>query len=426
MGSKVITNPRISVATATGKKLDGLLRKAPDSIVAVSRLHRLWSNGEVKKDLVFEQDNGKITSKVQKPETEPTPFQQDRWNIFNGFCVASDQVLKHIPKNVLNDQTRLLAYCLEKKIPLLIAPDTFATEKPVSGLVDFLQPRKIASAHKRLRDILLFFKIILDKTISIFSTSASRRAYLTQIHKIKYQKKIVLDLSFGGVGDCLSFSSLPRLLKEQFDIDFYLSENSRRVFAHNDIFKLCFETNPYFKGFSGENDVFRIKNFVHDQSLLTFLTDKGGPTVLEQLEEQFGLLGIGLPEIFYKPKHIPGLEKTLFCDLNWYSGEKWGLHNDQIIIDDIITTWKSQGPEYQVKHNDTSEQNIFEYIDIINSCSQFLCLFSGGNPIATALGTPAIVIVPENLEGNSLSMFLFKKSKNSYVRKASLAGYGIK
>jgi len=395
-------------------------KKHAAAIVCAGVVRMCWSNGHIKRSIVFEHTNHGLHTLATTPPTEPGPFLKERWNPFNGFSVIISDI--YIPPECFTDSALLLDYCVANKIPVYV--DTcveitctlnFTWQK---GLI-----KELIRVNQVFRNFVLFFYQLFQNTKSYITTRKERARHYEKLNEARKQRRVVLDLALGGLGDCLAFSTLPRLLSEQYDAAFYLSEETKQKFRHPDIGKLCFELNPYFHGYASTKTKILPQGFIQDVDIKTFLFDRGSKTAIKNIEDQFSVSGSGLPEIFYQPKTLSGYDKTLVCDKNWFSGEKWGLYNDDAFLASELAAWTEQGPEYRVEYITLHQQNIFEYIDKIYSAAHFVCYLSGGNSIAAALKKPALVLAPENLEGSALSQFLFFNSPIRYYRKKTLKQY---
>jgi hypothetical protein len=420
----VLASNSVIITKEAEKQLNIHLNKSDTDIVVAERLIRRWSNGEVKKSITFEHIDGVITSKMFPAPIEPGPFLKERWNPLNGYGLVKNNVLNTVPVATQNNPDKLLKHCLKNKIKITVVKNCTATEQLSLSLKDLFHIKNIIRVNKNIRDFAVFVFTLVGNVKALITTSAERVSYYRQINYIKKRKKIVLDIKFGGLGDTLVYTSLPRLLKEQYDVDFYLSNESKTIFRDKNTAKLCFELNPFFRGYAKKDDTtFTYKNFVQDKTIKTFFTDKADKNIVQILERQFDLKGQGLPEIFYKPKVLTGYKNTMLCDLNWFSGQRWGLYNDPNLIDEEIRTWLSTDANNKIEYCKPNTHDIFTYVDKIHSSKKFLTFFSGGNVIATTLETPTTVIVPENLEGTSISAFLFTNSSTKYKRKLSLELY---
>lgn len=247
-----------------------------------------------------------------------------------------------------------------------------------------------------------------------------KKKYFAGIENIKHRREIVLDIEYGGLGDVLAFTSLPRLLKEQHNISFYISPRSLKTMKHPDIFRLCFEMNPFFCGVretrEGE-EYFTYKGFASELSFMTFLTGRGGTDVISSIEKQFGLNGRGLPEIFYEPKSLAGYHDVILIDKNYISGKKMGWKYDDKTFEKEIE--HAGGGELRVEYIDPAQQSLFDYADMIHSCRHFITVLSGGAALAAALSAssqkPFTVVLPYNAFGGAVDQFIFRKSSGRYI-----------
>lgn len=402
-------------------KLQEILITGSYDIVIAGKLLQTWSNGRVKKYIVFERLKNSLHPLSLNPPSEHEPFLKERWNPFNSFFISKQSIWRHVPEKYKTNPDLLLKYSLKNKLNVFIADDVTAMETLKFFTVKKNLKGYVGSSFY-LRIIAIRLTIFYSNIKSFFLKRKERQIYYTKIENIKKNKEIILNLHFGGLGDCLSFTSLPRLLKEQYNVDFYLDSKCKKIFRHKDIFNLCFGLNPYFKGFKECNDSFTLKDFIQDLPVRKLFSAHTNETTVEILERQFKLKGRGLPEIYYIPKNIPGYGKTLFVDNNWFSGEKWGLYNDPKLIEKEIENWLRDST-HNVEYCHTDRQNLFEYIDRMVSSGKFLCFLSGGNALAASLNLESTVIVPENLEGNSLSLFFYKKTRIKYIRNKPLDAY---
>lgn len=265
-----------------------------------------------------------------------------------------------------------------------------------------------------LRERLIGIRAFYFRLKKLLTEKRERVDYYRQIAEIKNKKKIVVDLQFGGIGDCLAFSTLPRLLKEQFGVDFYLSKSSFSTVRQADTLKLCFELNPYFKGFSDEADTFSVRNFEVEKSLGTFLLDRPGENVIERSERQFGLVnGRGRPEIYYQPQHLADYAETILIDPNTISGKKFGWAFPADAFEREAKKYASQGDK--LRYVDPAAQSLFAFVDMIYSCKRYVGTFSGGASIAAAFDREFSVIFPNNGVNGSNYQFMYRRSAGDYI-----------
>lgn len=236
--------------------------------------------------------------------------------------------------------------------------------------------------------------------------------YRKEIEDIIKNREIVFGLKYGGLGDCLVYTSLPRLLAKRYGIIFYLDESTKKTFRHNDIFRICFESNPYFKGFKKTKKPFYYQRFAWDRSLVNLLLDLWGESISSIIERQFGVYEKGLPEIYYQPKKMAGYDRTVLADLNYVSGHALGWKYDQIEIEQSLQNYERKG--YKIIRPDPKKQDIFSYADMVFSAEKFVTVLSGGAALAAAMKVKAEVRLPVNVRGESVYNFVFKNSEVSY------------
>ncbi|MEY2672074.1 MAG: hypothetical protein RL687_491, partial [Candidatus Parcubacteria bacterium] len=384
-------------------------------IIAVERLLYYWADAQnVRKDIWFE---------LQKPFSleantpEPQSFSKERFNPFLGPILVEETYFKSKKKELLGIIKGDNLNNTDLKIS--IAKGTVGVRIPkLRHILCARFAKKIFLNHfirtyKPLRDSILFVSIIKRRILAYLFQHSEKKNYLLNIERIIREKEIIVKIPFGGLGDCLVYTSLPRLLYEKYGVKFYLDESCRDIFRNSEIFDLCFGKNPYFHGFKKTTKPYEFREFVQISQIYS---EKSRFSLTELLEKDFCLNGEGLPEIFYTPKKQDELSNTILIDNNWYSGRKWGLYNDMTLQQKKIEEIMRDKPNLKIQYVTPTAQSIFEYIDMLHSAAFFISLFSGGNALAAALHIPAIVIVPENIEGASLSYFHFSKSNITYIR----------
>jgi glycosyltransferase involved in cell wall biosynthesis len=277
--------------------------------------------------------------------------------------------------------------------------------------------RKIVQCSKKysyLYKTVLIIKGGICNIINIFKERNTYTSYYRQISDIISRKEIVLDIPHGGLGDWLAFSSLPRLLYETYGIHFYITHDSVQKLRNPDTYKICFEQNPYFRGIKETSNPFRFKIFNKDKKIITVITDMWGDDVIQTIEKQFNIPHIkGVPEIYYKPRHIPEFSNTILVDTNQISGLKNGWRYSNTKFTSEIN--KHMSDKDQIVYVNPANQNIFEYADQIYSSKYFISTLSGGAVLASALRYNLSVILPDNIIGGSVSNFTFKKSGATYI-----------
>lgn len=222
-------------------------------------------------------------------------------------------------------------------------------------------------------------------------------------------RTLVIQINYGGLGDHLFCSHLPRIAKETGRYDkVYVSNHSK--FRQEEIKDIIWKANPFIDGFCdlpGFNIEFL--NFedninILDKIMLLHNIDDG-----KRFHE---------PEIFFKPALKPELRDKIIFDPNYisdagdkidsYSVEKY-FRNNNITID------------YQMQKRDKSitvdniagclqSESLKDYIDIIASCKELFCFASGAATLSAALGKKAYVFYYKDFNRN----FLHSKL-NTYI-----------
>lgn len=273
--------------------------------------------------------------------------------------------------------------------------------------------RLFIKKNELIFSFIVFMYALLNRFRSLITETKAKEMYYKQIEDIKRERRIVIDLSFGGIGDCLAYSTLPRLLKETYNVDFYISKQSLEIIRHKDIYKFCFEMNPYFKGVHDDNVTFKFKSFESEKSLYTFFTDRNGKNIIGMLESQFRLNGKARPETYYKPVVLEEYKHKILIDENAISGKKFGWKFKHNAFYNEAIKYYQDGDE--IEYIDPKKQDLFKYIDMIFSCKHFIGTSSGGAAISACFDKPFSVILPINASGGSLYQFIFRNTKGIYT-----------
>jgi hypothetical protein len=199
-------------------------------------------------------------------------------------------------------------------------------------------------------------------------------------------KDIIISQPWGGLGDNLQFTTLPRLYTE-LGYNVYISKDN--VYRNPEIYDLVWKLNPYVKGISdlpsnaGACKGFNIYNPIN---------------CMQNMELTHGLSNgtTQYPEIYYKPKILPEFKNTLIYDVTSIASS----YSDEF-IKNCFTSVFNKYPELKRKlirfkkinnrmtphfDDDIIEiSSIFEYSDIIASCDVFVSLFSGCSTLASAI-----------------------------------------
>lgn len=210
-------------------------------------------------------------------------------------------------------------------------------------------------------------------------------------------KKLILEIRKGGLGDHLFYSHLPRIAKETGAFDsVYISNHS--FFRNDDYKKLIWESNPFLDGFTDERGIFHFSTYINDtQNLLDTLM------LLYGLEDNIRMHN---PEIYYQPIVKPELIGTVVYDPNYisYTGDiksvnlvqSW-LEQNNITVDFEMAVIGKR--KLCLKNKQTLvAKDIFDFCSILVSVDKVYCLNTGTATLATALGLQCNVFYGKGLD----------------------------
>jgi len=203
-------------------------------------------------------------------------------------------------------------------------------------------------------------------------------------------KELVFKVYWGGLGDHLLYSPIPRLAKEIHGYDkVYISNHSN--YRNPNTKQLVWGYNPYIDGFSDK-----------DTDYPKFSETDPGLNILDQIALFVGISDEATchlePEIYYKPKIIPELKNAILFDPN--SINKSGVPTIADVENyfnrkNIQITHQMKGLYGNINtrgrtevHSETLEQ----FCDMIVSCKEFICFTTGAATLAAALGKSANVL----------------------------------
>lgn len=235
----------------------------------------------------------------------------------------------------------------------------------------------------------------------------------------KNVKNLIIGSEFGGLGDHLFLSPIPRLYKLKYPSSkVYLSYQSK--FRSWEIYKLVWEDNPYLDG---------ILDCEIDKRITNIQTNNVNLSILEIILKSLslGIPGQGIvPEIygrkFLKPI-FKNFEKYELIDMNYisYIGAirkkdirnilNMNINRNSIIVnpqDWIIKEYPS------IKIIRT--KSLYQYASLINNAHKFFVLPSGGSHLALALNTKATVYYGYRFN----KIFLNVRNENKLISKKNL------
>lgn len=204
--------------------------------------------------------------------------------------------------------------------------------------------------------------------------------------------KVFFAQPWGGLGDNLAFTTLPKLYSERGD-EFYIS--SQNVYRNSEIYEFCWKNNPYVSGISD--------NVPNIGSCAPDIKNGIANNVISAVEIRHGFIGEGrYPEIYYTPNLLENFNDKTIVDLSahtllknnvgeFYNADKlFSLVESSVPDDALMITFKnvnslSLSGEFAFENNPLEIESIFQYADIIHSAKNYFCLYSGGNSMAAAI-----------------------------------------
>jgi len=197
--------------------------------------------------------------------------------------------------------------------------------------------------------------------------------------------RIIISQPWGGLGDNLQFSTLPKLYSEM-GYEVYISKTN--AYRNPEIYDLVWKLNPYIKGESDEPP-----NAGHCRRLHFFT-----PDFIKNIELSHGLVnGTSLyPVVYYTPTTLAEYENTVIYDITSISSSYSDAHIYTMFTqlfakyptcDKKKVTFASianrETPDFQT--DQIIVKDIYHYCDIIYSCRAYISLLSGGSVLASAL-----------------------------------------
>ncbi|MFZ2072723.1 MAG: hypothetical protein WAV10_03540 [Minisyncoccia bacterium] len=276
-------------------------------------------------------------------------------------------------------------------------------------------PKKPGLIPKLITYYHLFRIKLLKKRKPLTNTEAVEMA-----HK---NKKLVIQIMYGGLGDHLIYSSLPRLLWEKYKIKTEISNKS--LYRSPEIRKFVWESNPYVtftdkKGWSFGGNVPENKTF--DRIM----------------QEMFDLESNGSPEVFYKSNRtIEVLNKTI-VDVSFGPAGKvaYKYHTEEFLdslvkyikknlSEFILITHTGDGysnreaekrliKEFNPPHFDVS--TLSDLADVYTSAKERYLLFSGSASVVAALKQPSTILcnmyIDQRFAYKSINKYIDIKKQN--------------
>jgi hypothetical protein len=227
--------------------------------------------------------------------------------------------------------------------------------------------------------------------------------------KFRFRSNIVLSSNFGGLGDNLQLSSLPEEFWKQFRRSTYISGKSNH--RNDEIFDLVWKSNPYVLGVSNKRPI------AGDLTAWRSLKNPKITNVISHWEFTHGLnVTNEFPKIYYTPKKIDELKNTVLIDLssitlfpspgantvNSYNPEllKMAINHQlknysnyelvKVLFNNDLNKKNSSAKvidmilaDYEIR--DVQVESIFDYVDLMASCSAIVTIYSGAAVLASSI-----------------------------------------
>jgi hypothetical protein len=227
-------------------------------------------------------------------------------------------------------------------------------------------------------------------------------------------KNFLIDVEFGGLGDHLFYSPIPRLLKEKHGngARVYLSSSSK--FRNWQIYGLIWANNPYLDGIRNKSEL----SFEEQLEIQIVPNAHVSQHILARYSLDFSHEVD--PEIHFDLPSISSPHDYLI-DLN-YSSYTGLLESDILrILEKISTKYIFINPEPKIKKLITEYEHLqttslFEYASLIQKSKRFICLTSGGATLARALGVSAYVYT----EPQYPQMFKHKENRHILIGEKNI------
>jgi hypothetical protein len=209
-------------------------------------------------------------------------------------------------------------------------------------------------------------------------------------------RELIIEIPYGGLGDHLFHSHLPRIAKETGKYDkVYIS--SRSLSRHPDNLKLTWEYNPFVDGYTDQAGI-----TCDLQQLVDRVGPKTATNLLDEVMYAFGLdngTTWNEPEIYYQPKYREGFHYTIYDPnyLSWVGDvdakdAMYFFKKNRFSFDRIMKIRSDKclfisSDETKFLETPTLE----DFCDLIFSSKELFCLTSGTATIAAGLKKKATV-----------------------------------
>jgi hypothetical protein len=227
---------------------------------------------------------------------------------------------------------------------------------------------------------------------------------------------LIIEIDYGGLGDSLLMSHLPRLAKESGRYSaVYLSNLT--AFRNASIRQVVWELNPYVDGFVNKSGILLRNSFKKNGiSLLNFKV-RDGMNLLDEIMLAYGFddgLRFHDPELYYQPKRLPEFADKVIFDPNWVTPL-----NEEITASSLERYFRGNGIKVDMQFEPRKksrplvscssyirDDSFEQFCDIVFSCKEIYCFATGTAVLAAAIGKKAHVFYGKEMRPE----FLFSRT----------------
>ncbi|MDR3724540.1 MAG: hypothetical protein P4K83_08660 [Terracidiphilus sp.] len=204
------------------------------------------------------------------------------------------------------------------------------------------------------------------------------------------RKTFVIKVLYGGLGDHLFYSHLPRIAKQNCGYERVLVSNQSE-FRNQEYKRLVWESNPFVDGFTDEDAPYPFVDRIPP-----------GTNLLDGIMRCRGLddgKSFHEPEVFFSPPKDSSLVNATVYDPNYvsYVGSLNPEHVEQYFeasggMPDYMLEFRGKGAPLRRYGDVIRTKGLDHYCSVIVSARRFICLTSGGATLAAALGVPVTAL----------------------------------
>ena len=208
--------------------------------------------------------------------------------------------------------------------------------------------------------------------------------------------KKILYQPWGGLGDNLQFSTLPELF---YNLGYNVYISNKNAYRNPEIKELVWDKNPFVIGYSDEQE--NIGSCVRYHY--------SGHSFIGSIEKMHGFNPINkYPKIYYNPIIKDEFKDCIFIDttsitiqydsnkiincvnkiidnLKYCYGNSDNNNNNNNNKIYLLKFKKINNNAIELPYTSYYINDIYEYCNIINSCSDFICIYSGGAVLGSAI-----------------------------------------